>query len=113
MPYLLTRKAHIKCRHETGGTVSQAITQRLVRIDNAEVLIRSNTLSRPVKGCISIPPMKPCLVTLAELAGWSDFVFVDGRPVLQDNIDGLTSGDPPGAVHYYAANAGQSLVHTP
>ncbi len=113
MPYLLTRQAHIKCRHETGGRVSQAVTQKLVWIDLAEVLVRSNTMSRPVKGCIAIPPMKPCLVTLAETAGWSDFVFVDGKPVLQDNIDGRTSGDPPGTVHYFAANAGQSLVQTP
>lgn len=109
----LTRHARIRCQHETGGTVQPAVTQHLVRIEGAEILLRSNSLSRPVSGCIVTPPMKPCLVTIAELSGWSSLLFVEGQPVLQDDLDGLTSGDPPGTVHYRAAAPGQSLVRAP
>lgn len=109
----MTLRGALKCRHETGGTVQQTAKHRFVRINGSPVLVKNDTLGRPVKGCVVTPPLKPCLVTIAETAGRSQLLFINGDPVLLTSVDGLTSGDPPGTVHYRAASAGHSLVSAP
>lgn len=106
----LTAAAAIFCAHGP-GRVGPLPRQRFALIDGVPVLTRGDTLARPIAGCPPIPPLKPCLVTIAETAGHSDLLFIDGQPALLDSLQGMTSGDPPGAVDYTARSAGQQLVH--
>ena len=112
MPRPLTMRAEIRCDHATGQVV-QAAAQDLVRIGGSPVLVRGDALGRPVRGCVAIPPLKPCLVTLTEDAGHSTLVFVRGTPVLLATLKGTTSGDPPGTVTFRVARPGQGVVEAP
>ena len=112
MPRPLTLRAEIRCDHATGRVV-QAAAQDLVRIGGSPVLVRGDALGRPVRGCVAIPPLKPCLVTLTEGAGHSAHLFVRGAPVLLATLKGTTSGDPPGTVAYRVVRPGQALVTAP
>lgn len=107
---LLTRRATIRCKHETGGEVRQGARQGLVFIQGSPVLVRGDCLGKKIEGCVVTPPLKPCLVTMTETGGHSSLLRIRGRPVLLDTLDGVTSGDPPGTVHYRVADPGQALV---
>lgn len=109
----LTKRARVHCGHRNGGTVKQSNKFGFVRINKSAVLVRNDTLGVPVQGCVVTPPLKPCLVTIAETAGRSKMLFIKGVPVLLTSVDGLTSGDPPGTVGYHAASAGQNFVSAP
>lgn len=109
MMHFLTAAAGIFCAHGP-GRIAAVPRQRFARIDGVPVLTRGDTLGRPIAGCPPTPPLKPCLVTIAETEGHSDLLFIDGQPALMDSLQGVTSGDPPGAVDYTARSAGQRLV---
>ncbi|WP_208348324.1 hypothetical protein [Pseudaestuariivita rosea] len=106
---LITKKANIRCAHQLGKVELKA-TQRFVRIQGQPILVKHDTQGCKIDGCPPIPPLKPCLVTLNEVVGHSDFIRIGGRPVSLNLLQGLTSGDPPGTVPYTVHAAGQSLV---
>lgn len=106
---VLTVKADLRCAHAL-GKVQLAPSQHFVRIQGEPVLVRNDSKGRPIKGCPPIPPLKPCLLTTAEAAGRSDFVRIDGQPIMLETVSGLTSGDPPGTVSYSMRAPGQSFV---
>ncbi|MEM6479802.1 MAG: hypothetical protein AAF841_03985 [Pseudomonadota bacterium] len=106
---ILTDRANVRCAHAV-GKVKLLASQRFVRIAGDPVLVRNDTKGRPINGCPPIPPLKPCLNTIVEAAGRSDFVTIDGKPVLLDTLSGLTSGDPPGTITYSVRAPGQSFV---
>jgi hypothetical protein len=109
---LLTLDAKIPCAHRMGH-VDPGAQQSLVFIGGRPVLVRGDTLGRAVKRCLGGgPPLRPCKRTLREREGFSDFVHINGVPVLHSGLKGITDADPVGIVEYTAAAAGQSLVHT-
>lgn len=106
---LLNAAAAVFCAHGP-GRVAALPRQTFARIEGLPILTKGDTLGRPVAGCPPTPPLKPCLVTIAETEGHSELVRIDGQPVLLDTLSGITSGDPPGAVDYTARSPGQQLV---
>ncbi|NSX55756.1 hypothetical protein [Parasulfitobacter algicola] len=106
---LVTKKANIRCGHQLGKVELKA-SQNFVRIDDTPILVRQDTQGCKIDGCPPIPPLKPCLVTLSEITGHSDFIRISGRPVTLDLLKGLTSGDPPATVPYTVHHPGQTFV---
>jgi hypothetical protein len=107
---LLTRQAKIVCDHRT-GIVQLHATQEYVTIGGQPVLVENDPVARQISGCVNMgPTIKPCTLTLAALAGYSDFIRIDGRRVCLDTVTGTTDGTPPVAIKYLVANPGQSFV---
>lgn len=106
---LVTKKANIRCGHMLGQVKLKA-SQTFVRINGSPVLVLQDTQGCKIDGCPPIPPLKPCLVTLSEVTGHSDFIHISGKPVTLDPLKGLTSGDPPATVPYTVRHPGQTFV---
>ncbi len=106
---LLTQDAVLLCGHAL-GRVSNAPSQGWVTVERRSVLVRADPEGRPIAGCVNASPLKPCLTTLAVRTGYSSLLRVDGREICLDTVRGLTNGDPPGAVDYHVAAAGQGFV---
>ncbi len=106
----LTEKAKLICRHRTGA-VQISTRQNLVRIDGDSVLVKRDPELKTILGCSNVgPTIKPCSLTLAATAGYSDFIRIDGKAVCLDTIVGLTDGTPPSAIQYIVKDAGQDFV---
>lgn len=118
---LLTESAHLACKHELGKVTIDA-SQNLVTIRGERILVGKNAAKGVVQGDIegkSIvgcpmygPSIKPCTNTLVATEGYSELLFVRGRPICLDTITGITDGTPPGTVVYEVRDPGQSFVHT-
>jgi hypothetical protein len=107
---LITEDAVILCNHKL-GKVENAPSQSWVTVEGRRVLVRPDPEHRSIKGCPELPPMsKPCTSTLNVQTGYSEFMRVDGREIVLDNLEGLTDGNPPGVASYTVAAAGQSSV---
>ncbi|GAA1524017.1 hypothetical protein GCM10009827_045530 [Dactylosporangium maewongense] len=106
---LVTVRAVVRCGHD--GRVRNNASQHWVTVGGADVLVDDDPQGRAVAGCPNIgPTMKPCALTLAVQAGYSDWIRVDGKRVALSNLDGLTDGTVPGTVHYTVRDPGQSFV---
>ena len=106
----LTEDAIIVCKHEL-GRVSIQPTNQWVTIASRRVLVDDNPERRDIAGCPNIGiAIKPCNLTLAVIAGYSDFIQIDGKRVCLDTVTGLTDGTPPGIVEYYVRAPGQLFV---
>lgn len=106
----LTEDAVIVCKHRL-GRVSLAPTNNWVTINSRRVLVDNNPERRPIAGCPNLGlTIKPCNLTLAVRAGYSDFIRISGRRVCLDTVTGLTDGTPPGVVDYYVQAPGQTMV---
>jgi hypothetical protein len=107
---LLTAYAVLVCNHEL-GRVQIAASQNLVTIDSRPLLVEADPEKKAIKGCPNTgATIKPCLLTLAVTAGYSDLLRVEGRRVCLDTVRGLTDGTPPGLVQYKVSTAGQDFV---
>jgi hypothetical protein len=107
---LLTEDAMLVCKHEL-GRVQIAATQDLVTINGRLLLVESDPEKKWIKGCPNYgATIKPCVLTLAVTAGYSDLLRVEGRRVCLDTVSGLTDGTPPGIVQYKVSTAGQDFV---
>jgi hypothetical protein len=106
---VLTEDAGVYCKHGP-GKVSNKPTQELVTIAGRKVLVEPDPVGRPIAGCPSVVPFKPCLTTLAVVKGYSEFIRVQGRRLCLDTITGFTDGTPPGVVTYVVRSAGQEFV---
>jgi hypothetical protein len=106
---VLTEDAMLFCKHGP-GKVSIRATQGLVMIGGRKVLVEKDPEGRPIAGCPSTVPFKPCLTTLVVQKGYSHFIRVEGRKICLDTITGFTDGTPPGIVKYEVRSAGQSFV---
>lgn len=107
----LTEDARLACEH--GGSVSNAPTNKLVRIANRRVLVATNPEGRSITGCPNanvLMGLRPCLTTLPVKTGYSDFIRIEGRRVCLSSVRGLTDGTPPGIVDYLVLSPGQKLV---
>ena len=114
MTYILTDRAKLVCQHKIGVVVLFA-TQHLVRIAGHAVLVgglpKGDTEFQPIIGCPNLGmTIKPCTLSLKALVGYSNFIFIKGRPICLDTISGLTDGTPPGCVNYEVASPGQNFV---
>lgn len=106
----LTDQADVRCAHRIGRSGQQA-SQGLVRVDGHPVLVGPDPQGRSISGCPNVGvAITPCNNTLRILRGESNFVRIDGSPVIRADLDGLTDGTPPGAVHYQVLSPGQRLV---
>jgi hypothetical protein len=109
MMLVLTEDAGLFCKHGP-GKVSIKATQALVMIEGRKALVEKDPEGRPIAGCPSTVPFKPCLTTLVVQKGYSDFIRVDGRRLCLDTVTGFTDGTPPGIVKYEVRFAGQKFV---
>ena len=106
----LTQDATIVCKHELGN-VKVTTSQQLVRVGGRIVLIEPDPEGRSIAGCPNIGvSIKPCQTTLKVQVGYSGFVRIVGKPVVLDNLSGLTDGTPPGVVLYKVRDPGQRIV---
>jgi len=107
---ILTEDADLRCDHALGVIAINA-TQNLVMIDGRCILIEPNPENCAIKGCPNVgPTIKPCQLTLAVQAGYSELLRIDGKRICLDNISGLTEGTPPGIVQYKVVVPGQQWV---
>jgi hypothetical protein len=106
---VITEDAGVFCKHGP-GKVSNKPTQALVTIAGRKALVEPDPVGRPIAGCPSVVPFKPCLTTLAVIKGYSTFIRVDGRRLCLDTVTGFTDGTPPGVVTYVVRFAGQTFV---
>jgi hypothetical protein len=105
----LTEDAGLFCKHGPGKVSIQA-TQELVTVEGRRVLVEPDPVGRPISGCPSVVPFKPCLTTLAVQKGYSEFIRVENRRLCLDPVTGFTDGTPPGVVMYVVRTAGQNFV---
>jgi hypothetical protein len=105
----LTEDAGLFCKHGP-GKVSIKATQELVTVKGRRVLVEPDPVGRPISGCPSVVPFKPCLTTLAVQKGYSEFIRVENRRLCLDTVTGFTDGTPPGVVMYVVRAAGQNFV---
>jgi len=106
---VLTEDAGLFCKHGPGKVSIQA-TQELVTIDGRKVLVEIDPQGRPISGCPSVVPFKPCLTTLVVDKGYSEFIRVENRRLCLDTVTGFTDGTPPGVAKYEVRYAGQEFV---
>ena len=105
----VTVDALLQCAHL--GKVGLIHSQSWVTIEGRPVLVQADPEGRPITGCPNIgPTIKPCTTTLKVQAGYSDWIRVDGKPVVLDIVTGLTDGTPPGVVKYRDTTPGQTFV---
>jgi hypothetical protein len=105
----LTEDAGLFCKHGP-GKVSILATQELVTVKGRKVLVEPDPVGRPIAGCPSVVPFKPCLTTLMVQKGYSQFIRVENRRLCLDTVTGFTDGTPPGVVMYVVRFAGQEFV---
>jgi hypothetical protein len=106
----LTDKADLKCLHR--GTVKIAARQKWVTIDTRAVLVDNDPESKSISMCPNSGAfIRPCVTTLPVMAGYSEFIRIDGRRVCLDTVRGLTDGTPPGVVEYKVFDPGQHFVN--
>lgn len=108
--FVLTEKSVINCKH--GGRVNVTAAQRFVTIAGEAVLSFPDPTPKPISGCPNISSSsKPCTSTTSTLKGFSSFVTMNGRNIVNADLDGLTDGTPPAAVHYSMTSALQTFVY--
>jgi hypothetical protein len=105
----LTEDAGLFCKHGPGKVSIQPI-QSLVTVEGRKVLVEPDPVGRPISGCPSVVPFKPCLTTLAVQKGYSLFIRIEDRRLCLDTVTGYTDGTPPGVVMYVVRFAGQEFV---
>jgi len=106
----LTEDALIVCRHEL-GKVAVTTSQAFVTVNGRLVLIEPDPENRSIGGCPNIgAAIKPCQHTQEVRTGYSHFVRIAGKPVVLDNLSGLTDGTPPRTVQYKVNDPGQTFV---
>ena len=107
---LLTMKAKLTCKHVV-GVVRLGNQQDFVRISGSPVLVENDPVIKLIEHCPNIGMnIKPCLLTLAVEKGYSQFIYIAGKPVCLDILVGLTDGTPPGTVEYQVRSPGQNFV---
>lgn len=105
----ITAKAVVKCAHD--GSVTNKPSQEWVTVERVPVLVDNDPEGRDIVACPNYgPTIKPCLKTLKVATGYSLRIRIDGKPIVLDNLDGLTDGTPPGAVHYTCRDPAQKFV---
>ena len=108
--YLLTLKAILACKHQT-GIVALAAKQNFVRISSSPVLVHGDPVGKPIAGCPNVgATIKPCTSTLNVTKGYSSYISINGNKVCLDTITGITDGTPPGVVEYNVKNPRQNFV---
>lgn len=109
---LLTEEADVECTHSPRGRVLLDVTQNLVFVDDARVLVEPNPHPRPMAGCTFTggPGIYACQNTISLSKGYSDLLFIHNDPVVIDSLTGKTSGGAPGTVDYEVTDAGQDFV---
>lgn len=106
---VLTEDAQLFCKHGPGH-VSNKPSQDFVTVEGRRVLVERDPEGRPISGCPSVVPFKPCLFTLVVQKGYSGLVRIGDRRVCLDTVTGFTDGTPPGVVMYVVRSPGQEFV---
>jgi len=106
---ILNEDAGLYCKHGP-GKVSIVATQNLVTVQKRRILVEIDPQGRPISGCPSVVPFKPCTTTLVVDKGYSDFIRIENRRICLDTVTGFTDGTPPGVVKYVVRFAGQKFV---
>lgn len=111
MPYWLRVDADLACDHLLGKVIIPMARQGLVTIEGRPVLVEGDPVIKFIIGCPNMgATIKPCTLTGAVTAGYSELIFIEGHQVCLDTVEGLTDGTPPGTVKYEVKDAGQGFV---
>lgn len=103
------RDSLVTCGHD--GRVTNRATQRWLTVEGVPVLVATDPEGRDITACPNYgPTVKPCAKTLTVTAGYSTWLRVDGHRVVLSNLDGLTDGSPPGAVHHTVRDPRQRFL---
>ncbi len=106
---VLTLNATLKCEH-TGKVILKA-RQNFVTVAGIPVLVDNDPERKEIVKCMNIGPgIKPCILTLKTMQGYSDVVTINGKRVCLSTVSGLTDGTPPGLVKYKVRDEGQRFV---
>jgi uncharacterized Zn-binding protein involved in type VI secretion len=96
---ILTTGARIMCAH--GGQVTLIPKQMKVLAGGQPILCVGDLVGSPIVGCAQppTPTTAPCLAVASEIpipmVGMSPKVLINGKPVLLQGINGVTTGVPP------------------
>jgi hypothetical protein len=112
----ITTASVIKCGHD--GRIANKPTQDWLRIaqdpgdgDPPLVLRATDPEGRDINACPNYGVnVKPCRKTLKVAKGYSEWITIEGRPVVLSHLDGLTDGTVPGTVHYQVRDPKQTFV---
>jgi len=111
---VLTAKSDVRCDHET-GVVNLPEKQDLVwmttRAGVSRVLVDPTLNGTAITGCLwAFTQGQQCKTAapLGPAVGRSSLLFVNGRPVVLDNVRGGTNSNPPAA--YTSKNPKQDFV---
>lgn len=111
---VMTARSDVRCDHET-GVVTLSEKQDLVWMTTqagpARVLVDPTLNAAPIVGCLWAFTQGQQCKTAAPLGppvGRSNLLYVNGRPVILDNLRGGTNSNPPAA--YTSKNPMQDFV---
>ena len=111
----ITTDSVVKCGHD--GKIQNKPSQQWFRIAQSGgsggpfVLRATDPEGREINSCPNYGiNIKPCRKTLKVAKGYSEWITIEGKPVVLSHLDGLTDGTPPGTVHYQVRDPKQTFV---
>jgi hypothetical protein len=114
----ITTDSVIKCGHD--GKIQNKQSQEWFRIGQEPgkdhdkwpyVLREADPEGRDINACPNYGVnVKPCRKTLKVAKGYSEWITIEGKPVVLSHLDGLTDGTVPGTVHYQVREPKQTFV---
>jgi hypothetical protein len=110
---MLTENSDLRCAHL--APVKLKATQHWVRIEGEKVLVRPNTVKRPIVGCTQATVTnKPCTLTVTanQSASFSSLVKIDGHGVCLASATGKTNWSNLVQTDYSVRSAAQNFVGT-
>ena len=103
------RDSVIRCDHD--GRVRNQPSQQWVTVAGVPALVADDPKGRQIVACPNYgATVKPCTRTEPVRVGYSDWVRVDGRPVVLSHLEGFTDGSPPGQFRYRVRDPRQRFV---
>lgn len=106
---LLILPSTVRCDHD--GRIKNENSQDWVTLDGHPVLRAEDPEGREIDWCPNRgADVKRCSTTERVEKGYSNFVTLDGKPVVLASLDGKTNGTPPKAVHYRVRDPRQRYV---
>lgn len=105
----ITIESVVRCGHD--GKIKNEPSQEWLRITEKPVLRADDPQDREINACPNYGVnVKPCRTTLEVAKGYSEWITIEGRPVVLSHLDGLTDGTVPGTVHYKVRDPKQTFV---
>lgn len=98
MPPVLTAAGTVTCIH--GGQVVLTPKQSKLIVMGAPAMCEAHVIGCPIVGCAQPPSpgTKPCTLVVMAANTTPTKLMVQGLPVANQSLTGMTDGVPPGAI---------------